>query len=292
MLLTEPTDGYGVVSSAISGATKSIELTMYELSDTEVTQALGQAARRGVLVKVLLDRHFEQSANQAAYDYLEAHGVAVHWGPSDVTVHEKALCIDDAVCYVMTGNLTPQYYASTRDFVMVDRQSSDVAAVTATFAGDFAGSPPGPAPVGSDLVWSPGSEPDLAGLIDSARERLLVENEEMDSSEVVEALEQAAQRGVHVVVVMTHDSEWDQAFDQLTKAGVDVVTYAEDAALYIHAKVIVADSRAAFVGSENFSTASMDYNRELGLITGSPQVVAALTAQLQSDAAGSTRWQA
>ncbi len=265
---------------------------MYELSDMAVEQALAAAAGRGVHVEVLLDRSLQQSDNQAAFTYLSAHGVAVRWGPSGVTMHEKAMCVDDSVCYVMTGNLTPQYYADTRDFVVVDRRSADVAAITATFAADFAGNPPGPAPAGSDLLWSPGSEPDLVGLIDSARKQLLVENEEMDSTDIIEALEQAARRGVDVVVVMTDESRWTQAFDQLTEAGVHVDTYAENAPLYIHAKVIVADSSVAFVGSQNFSTASLDDNRELGLVTRDPPVVAALAAQLQADAAGAGPWQA
>ncbi len=36
-------------------------------------------------------------------------------------------------------------------------------------------------------------------------------------------------------------------------------------ALYIHAKVIDVDGAKAFLGSENFSTASLEYNRELGV---------------------------
>lgn len=291
-LVVEPAAGYGFVTSAVAAAARTVDLVVYELTDTDVEQALVQAAARGVAVEVILDRHLEQSTNQAAYGYLGAHGVQVRWGPSDVTVHEKALCVDGSVCYVMTGNLTPRYYADTRDFVIVDGQAPDVAAVMATFASDFSGAAPASGAAGGDLVWSPGSEPALVGLIAEARRTLLVENEEMDSSDVVAALEQAARRGVDVEVVMTADADWDSAFDQLAAAGVHVLTYAPDAPIYIHAKAIVADSERAFVGSENFSDASMDFNRELGLVTTDGTVVAMLTAQLQADAAGGTPWPA
>jgi phosphatidylserine/phosphatidylglycerophosphate/cardiolipin synthase-like enzyme len=57
--------------------------------------------------------------------------------------------------------------------------------------------------------------------------------------------------------------------------------------LYIHAKVIVVDagtaSEKAFVGSENFSTASMGYNRELGIVTNDPVIVNALAKTLGQD---------
>ena len=98
------------------------------------------------------------------------------------------------------------------------------------------------------------------------------------------ALESDARRGVDVTVVMTADSEWDTAFSQLESDGVHVVLYPDtSSALYIHAKVIDVDSAKAFVGSENFSTASLDYNRELGLITSSAGVLGPLNSALSSD---------
>jgi hypothetical protein len=95
-------------------------------------------------------------------------------------------------------------------------------------------------------------------------------------------------RGVDVTVIMTSDSEWDSAFAQLESAGVHVVLYPDtSSARYVHAKVIDVDGTRAFVGSENFSTASFDYNRELGLITSARAVVGPLNSTLLSDASGS-----
>jgi len=286
----EPSYGYSFVTSAIAGARHQVDLVMYELTDPSVEQALAAAAGRGVTVEVLLDSNLEQSANEAAFQYLSAHAVAVHWGPGGTTVHQKTLCIDQAVCDVMTGNLTPQYYSDTRDFTVIDTQASDISAVEATFAADFSGQPIATGRPGADLLWSPGSEQSLEGIIDSATTSLLVENEEMDSDAIIDALESAAQRGVKVHLVMTEDSEWDSAFDRLAAAGVKVSTYSQEAPLYIHAKAIVADGDEAFVGSENFSTASMQYNRELGVITRDPSVVAALSSQIGADFAGATPW--
>jgi hypothetical protein len=50
--------------------------------------------------------------------------------------------------------------------------------------------------------------------------------------------------------------------------------------------VIDVDSTKAFIGSENFSTASLDYNRELGLITSSASVLGSLSSTLSSDISG------
>ena len=130
-------------------------------------------------------------------------------------------------------------------------------------------------------------------MIDGARHTLAVENEEMDDSTITAALISAARRGVHVEVVMTADSEWDLSFDKLVAAGVPVRLYADrSGVLYIHAKAVVADAglsdEQVFVGSENFSTASLRYNRELGIRTSNKAVAAGISATIAADYAGAT----
>ncbi len=262
-------------------------MTMYELSDTAAEQILIADHRRGVRVRVLLDRDYSGgSVNQAAYSTLSSGGVPVAWANDAEIFHQKTITVDGAESAIMTGNLTPQYYATTRDFVVMDDQAADVAAIESVFATDWSGAVPASGPPGVDLVWSPGSEPELAALINSATRSVVVENEEMDSTPIEDALESDARRGVDITVVMTADAEWDAAFSQLAAAGVHVVLYPDtSSALYIHAKVIDVDSTKAFVGSENFSTASLDDNRELGLITSSAGVLRPLNSALSTDVA-------
>lgn len=109
-------------------------------------------------------------------------------------------------------------------------------------------------------------------LINSAQHSLIVYNEEMSDTDTVNALVAASKRlgPGKVRIVMTMDSKWWPAWTQLAEAGVDIrVTQADSPhsqQLYIHAKVIVADSTDAFMGSENISYASLNFNRELGLL--------------------------
>jgi len=269
----------------MSSARRSLDMTMYELSDTAAEQILIADHRRGVRVRVLLDRDYNGgSVNQAAYSTLSSAGVSVLWANDSEIFHQKTITVDGAESAIMTGNLTPQYYATTRDFVVMDSQAADVAAIESAFATDWSGAAPSVGPPGVDLVWSPGSEPQLAALIDSATRSVVVENEEMNSTAIEEALESDARRGVDVTVVMTADAEWDAALSQLSSNGVHVVLYPDtSSALYIHAKVIDVDSAKAFVGSENFSTASLDYNRELGLITSATSILGPLNSTLAGD---------
>jgi phosphatidylserine/phosphatidylglycerophosphate/cardiolipin synthase-like enzyme len=287
-LLVEPPAGIGPVYRLITGARRSVDLTMYELRDATAEADLAADAARGVDVRVVLDRHLERSANTAAYDYLTARHVHVRWGPAGTTVHQKTLTVDSATSVIMTLNLVTGDYPDTRDFAVIDTSRADVAAIVTTFNADFAGHAIRP-PDGADLVWSPANaQSSVLSVIRRARHSLAVEDEEMDDAAVTSALAAAARRGVSVRVVMTADSRWDAAFTELARAGVHIRLYADEhGVLYIHAKVIVADAGRAgqrvLIGSENFSVASLDYNRELGILTRNAGLVAAVSATLARD---------
>ena len=294
-VLTEPQAGIGPIYELITGAHSSVDLSMYELADPAAEADLAGDAARGVRVRVILDQDLEKSRNAGAYGYLAAHGVDVRWGPAGTIYHQKTLTVDDATSIVMTLNLVAADYPGTRDFAVIDTNRADVAAIVATFNADFAGNSVTP-PDGTDLVWSPtNAEASILSVINGATSALAVENEEMDDSAVTGALAAAARRGVDVTVTMTADSEWDQAFAELTQAGVHIRLYPDDsAALYIHAKAVVADAglsgQQVLVGSQNFSVSSLDYNRELGIITHDPTEVAAVSRVLGGDYAGAASY--
>lgn len=289
-LITEPDDGYGPIDTLLASPKRDLDLTMYELRDSKAEEILTADARRGITVRVLLDRYYIGGYNDVAFSYLQEHGVQVRWASTRVEItHEKSFVIDRTKAVIMTGNLTSEYYATTRDFAVVDTNTADVSAIEDTFDLDWADEQ-GTPPPGADLVWSPGSEQTLVSLIESAHKNLLVENEEMSAPEIVSALEDAAHRGVRVDLVTTRSSEWDDAFDALARAGVEIHTYSPSASLYIHAKVIDADGARVFIGSENFSVGSMQYNRELGLITTEPSIVSAVQTTLTSDFNGAQPW--
>jgi hypothetical protein len=62
-------------------------------------------------------------------------------GPNGVIYHQKTITVDDATAAVGTGNLTPQYYPTSRDAWVLDTNPTDLAAITAvgsTFDDDYA----------------------------------------------------------------------------------------------------------------------------------------------------------
>jgi phosphatidylserine/phosphatidylglycerophosphate/cardiolipin synthase-like enzyme len=294
-LIVEPGAGFSPVYSLINGARHSINVTMYEFSDTTAEHDLAAAAKRGVRVRVILDRR-ARSVNSGAYSYLGSHKVKVTWSSPDYRyTHQKTMIIDGAKAVIMTANLTSRYYGTSRDFLVVDTERADVSAITAVFDADFAGKAVRPGD-GSDLVWSPTDSQDrLLSLINGATSSLRIYSEEMGDRTVENALIKAAKRGVDVQVCGENESgEYDSAFAKLARAGIRISYYSSSTGFYIHGKVVEADYGTdhgkIFVGSENFSNTSLNQNRELGLIISSHAVMSAIAGTFASDFRNGKHW--
>ncbi len=264
-------------------------MVMYELQDPQVEQALVAAHNRGVTVRVLLNGGYygtpdKHQPNKNAYDYLQKNGVDVHYTPGYFALtHQKTLVVDGSTGLIMTFNLQPQYYATSRDFGIIDKDAQDVSAIETVFNADWQQIKLSQTPVGDDLLWSPGSESATVSLINQAKKSIKVYNEEMADKRVVAALGDAAMRGVDVKIVMTDQKSWHQNFSTLKSQGAHISTFHGETPVYVHAKMIVVDDTKAFLGSENFSLTSLERNRELGLVTTDKAIIASLNNTFNND---------
>jgi len=282
-ILVEPDGKSGTeVVAAINAAKTSVHMTMYILSNTDVISALIARHKAGVDVKVVLDSS-SQTGNGPEYTQLKNAGVSVAWSSSQFTyTHEKCVIIDGKTAWIMTMNLTQSSPDSNREFLAVDTTPADVTEAEAIFAGDFAGKPP--ASVSGALVVAPlNAVSSIVNLINSAKTTIDIEAEEMSDYHTADALKAALGRGVKVRVVMSDEtptSSGQAAIDEIKGAGGKLVTVSTP---YIHAKTLVADGKTAYVGSENFSTGSLQYNRELGVIFSIPSEVLKITTTISTD---------
>ena len=228
-VFVEPAAGFGPAYSFIGSAKHSLDMTMYELEDPTAEADLAADAARGVDVRVLLDSAYAGAgANKDAAAALSKAGAHVRWARRRSSCTKRRSWWTALPRSIMTANLTSEYYSTSADFLVEDRQPADVATIVRAFDDDWGGDladSPDQVPVRGqqgDLVFSPGSEGALVGLIESARSSVETSNEEMGSAAVEGALEADARRGVDVEVLMTADSSWDDAFKQLGAAGVHV----------------------------------------------------------------------
>jgi phosphatidylserine/phosphatidylglycerophosphate/cardiolipin synthase-like enzyme len=278
------------VLQAIRSAQTSIWVEVYLLTDYNVIKALEDAEQRGVDVRVLLEMNpygVGTTAPQVTLQKLQTVGIKARGAnPAFHYTHEKALIVDNATLYLLTANLSKSglggsSYADNREYGVVDTAAADVREAAAIFEADWARTTP--ALSDPNLVVSPiNARQRLLAFIEVAHTTLMVEDEEMYDSQTENALIAAAKRGVAVEVVMPKPSGSNSSSDvvALLRGGVHV-RYITN--VYMHAKMMVADGRQAFVGSENFSANSLDDNRELGILIADQSAITLLTHTFQQD---------
>lgn len=294
-LLVMPDSGYTALLDAINGARNSINLTIYELDDPKIVGALSSAAQRGVKVRIIYNYYsFMQYSGHCPNDKpmaaLAQAGAEVKKASQLYAItHQKTLTIDNSCSFIMTFNLRTNYFTNTRDFGIITRNPAEIEEISRVFEADWIGSPVSVS--NPELVWSPdNSRSKILGIINSAKTSLEVYNEETGDKESMQALINAAKRGVTVRFItadLTHNGMDGNAAERQVLNQNGVQAKAGPQPLYFHAKMVLADygtpGEDAYTGSENFSSYSLDKNRELGIIVNVTEILTGLDKVFETD---------
>jgi phosphatidylserine/phosphatidylglycerophosphate/cardiolipin synthase-like enzyme len=290
------------VIAAVTAATTSVYMTMYELDDANLISALTARASHGVTVKVILDSSTtNKTSNTPAYNTLHAGGVNVIWSDNVkfMFTHEKTVMIDDKTAWIMTMNANTSVPYDNREYIAVDTDLADVNEAIAIFNADFADTSITPT---GDLVVAPtNARSKLYALMSTATKNLDLEVEEFsdaDTDGIEAGLVAAAKRGVAVRVVIaneTLEAEQTNANKAVKAAGGKIVMTGPASGEgttsnpYIHAKAITIDCVtpttcvSGWIGSENMTAGSLGYNRELGVIIDDATELAKVEAAINTD---------
>jgi phosphatidylserine/phosphatidylglycerophosphate/cardiolipin synthase-like enzyme len=270
-LFVYPDDDEQALIDKIAAARQRVLMKMYLLTDTRIIDALVAARQNGAVVQALVEEHpfgGGAAAGQAAYDKLKAAKITTRYtNPAFRFTHEKSFVIDnDAI--ILTANMTQAAFARNRELGIITTNPDDVAQVVAAFQADWDRTAFQSA--SHDLVWSPeNARLRINSLINSATRLLIVYAEEAQDDEQAQLLVDAVARGVDVRFLISPPGNSDGSdgnapdLDQMQSGGVKV-RYLKNP--YIHAKMFVADGVFGFVGSQNISTSSLEFNRELGIL--------------------------
>jgi cardiolipin synthase A/B len=272
-LVVLPDDSAKPILAAIEGASRTLRVKMFVFSDPSLLEAVIAARRRGVKVRVMLNhaRRSGEHDNDATRKALErAHIEVKDANPAFDLTHEKSMVVDDRMAFVKSLNWATRNLTETRDYAVITTHRPDVDEIVECFEADWHRQPFSPSHKGH-LVWCPGPGRDrICQFIDSARHRLLVQNERFQDMVIIERLIRASQRGVKVDVMARppHTLKRDKLVDGvgglriMDDVGVKVQKLER---LKLHGKMLVADGVAAIVGSINFAAGSLDGRRELAI---------------------------
>jgi cardiolipin synthase len=272
-LIVLPDDSSSPLIDAIGASAVSLRIKMFVFSDPALLGAVTSARKRGVRVRVILNRarRSGEDDNSGARAALKRAGIDVKDGnPAFALTHEKSVVVDDTTAVIQSCNWTTGNLTKTRDYAIRTTHGHDVADVVTCFDADWHRREFSPAR-DAHVIWCPGPGRDrICRFIDMARHTLFVQNERYQDAVVIERIVRAARRGVNVHVLARPAHTLDR--DKLVE-GVGGLRILEDVGvkvhklkhLKLHGKMLLADGLAAIVGSINFAHGTFETRRELAI---------------------------
>ncbi len=251
----------------IGQSKKFCHVTMYELGDPDILQALANAQQRGVEVKVVLDA-LEPHSTGTAVPYLHHHEINVRLLkiPGGISHIKSVVTTDSSGMHALLGGMNFGEYSWQNHDVSVYFAHAGTG-FEGLFEEDYAragGMPELSVRFPSPLLYDNEIEPAMVQAINRAKESIIIEAFAFTSRDLISALEAAQARGVVVKVLLDARQSYNKkTAKSLKDGGVDVRFYTPYQGEYLHAKIISIDhGQELFIGSANFSYHGFSVNHE------------------------------
>jgi len=295
LIVMPNSSGHSDWVDAINGASSSVHMTMYHITDKAmVTALINKAQDSSVDVRVIVDAGSLKGGYQTVFKQMQTGGVNIVASSKKFSLsHSKDMVIDGQTAFVSAINMT-NTASNTRDFGIITPDRGIISEIESVFEADWQNAQNQtkntPEVTNPNLAWSPTtSGPVLLQLIDSASTSIVAETESFDDTDIVDHLNQAAARGVKVRFIAPECDLGNPLFDyqalgQLSGVQVHVEHDGDSVQQpYMHSKMMLIDGTTAYIGSINYSFNSVQNDRELGVVFKNAAITAQLAQEFETD---------
>lgn len=250
----------------INSAKSRVYVEVYMFSEKNIRNAIINAKKRWVDVKIVLEKnpYLAYNINNEAYNLFKENDIEVVWSdPKNYFLnHSKFMIIDD-MFIVSTWNLSHSTFAYNRDFFIFSKDGVILNKILKIFDYDFYWIVW--QEYDSNLILSPNySRKKLEKSFLWARESINMYFQYFLDDDLVDVLSIKASSGVLIKVVLP-DTAIESSPKQIKKLENSWVEISFLKKPKIHSKIVIVDNSYMFLWSINFSPTSIDENRELGL---------------------------
>ena len=306
----EPGDAYVVLRNgeafppmldAIRNARSRIVFETYVFKEEGIgerfIEALEQAARRGVTVRVIVDP-IGSVLGTASQERLAAAGVQLAWfnplrfwtlEETNYRTHRKVLVVDGAVAFTGGMGVADQWLGNAEDpdhwrDTQFQITGPAVRALEASFYENW--------------IESGGRSAPALGAEMPSRQTLDIQSPYITLDESTRwSIAEARNRGVRVRILsegeitdampVKHASRF--GYQQLLDPGVEIYEYQPT---MMHTKAVMIDGAFSIIGSANFGNRSFELNDELTVAVFDPELAQALIGDFEKDLAASIKLEA
>lgn len=271
-LIVQPFSGNGIIEKEIFSAKKYVHIELYGFTSYDLFDPLIIQKKNGIDVRVMMEKapYMADKENWDARYYLTRYGVLCKWAsPSFFLTHAKFIIIDGEKVIVLTGNLTYSTFNKNREFGIVSNDPHKALEFEDLFEKDwsretYTNNDP-------SIVLSPNdARSKIENAFNGANSSIKIWEQSIEDPEIIETLKNAKSRGVDIEIItppLASAPGNSNAVDELD-GSIKVLGNP-----YVHAKAFIIDNKIAYIGSNNFTTTSLDQNREAGVFISNESII-------------------
>jgi len=280
-LFVQPDAGLEPILAAIRRAKKTIQILIFRLDRPEIEKALFEAVERGVAVQALVaytNRGGDKVLRRFEMRSLE-RGVTVTRTADDlVRYHGKMLIIDGKELLLLAFNFTHLDIRMSRSFAISTTDKKLVGEAVRLFECDSKRMPY-EAGCAAFVVSPVNAREQLIAFIKGAKKQLLMYEMKISDNEFVKLLNEKISTGVDVRVIGSTSNKGR-------------TLPARKLPMRLHARAMVRDGKAVFLGSQSLRKLELEARREIGVIVKDAKIAKEIVAVFDKDWSSATPVQA
>lgn len=279
-LIVSPYDAQDDILWYIAGAKYTLDGWFYQVTDTNIIKALDLKAQTGVESKLIIERS-TYGGNTKTYTDLvkKLDSDRIQIKPDDQLGvnfnHTKTFIRDDADVLIATANLSYTSFRRNREYRVIVDDTEVVDSVRQMFTADWKWDPILPSSIHESLFVCPiNCRSWLRTLLEDVQESVWIQAQYVGDEEVVERLSQLQDSGIDVrVLVWEFQDEEDLQW----------LNYRIQMKPYNHSKALLIDGKQVLIWSMNYSTNSIERNREISVLLNNPKTLGLFKWQFNDD---------
>ncbi len=261
-----------IIIEKINNAKEKIYLEIYMLSEKSILNSIINAKNKNIDIKIILEKspYMTTSFNNITYELLKQNNISVIWSnPDNFSLnHSKLLIIDDEVI-ISTWNFTYSSFEENREFYVSLIDKNSVNLLKKIFINDFDWK--NNIFYNENIILSPNySRNKLEYLIKNAKENIDMYFPYLEDENFKKLLINKSKIWININLIVDKDIEKNNIYKDLKNSQINIVKLTKNS---LHAKAILIDNKYLYIWSINFSTYSLDKNREIGILIKNKNII-------------------
>jgi len=319
-IFTQPESGRTPVLQFINSATKTLDINIFTLYDSEIENALInlKTLREKITIRVIIPWNYINKKFTLPQNLknLKNRGIKINFSPIQYfNSHSKYMIVDNKKCMIFDFNFYPVYFSKFRGFGFITYNKTVVDEVVKVFNYDYYKNVDVSLSLtSSQLVWSPNSQAyneaipqeengihKIYNLIYRAESTIDLYSFILTDKNVQDRLIRAAEGGVSVRILFNANLGVDSTFSlsvlkNMINSGIKLKYYSNPSTPFnpvnpnnlnpnyeMHSKCIICDKQKMYLGSLNLNFASIYANRETGIIIDKENLIRTVSETFEKD---------